>query len=113
MLAGKDGAREGKLVSAGPEDAAAAGFEAGLPGERLHRAVWHLIASGELEGALEPGSPTNDDLEPGPSTGSPGPDRRRLETGSKSPKDCYFPSPNFADRGFCEVRKKSCNKSCT
>ncbi len=64
VLAGKDGARAGRPVSAGPEDAAAAGFEAGPPGQRLHRAVWHLIASGELEGVLEPGSPTNDDPEP-------------------------------------------------
>jgi hypothetical protein len=64
VLARKDGAREGRPVFAGPGDAAA-GFEAGPPGKRLHRAVWHLIASGELEGVLEPGSPTNDDPEPG------------------------------------------------
>jgi hypothetical protein len=64
VLAGKDGAREGRPVSAGPEDAAAAGFEAGPYGERLHRALWRLIASGELEGVLGPG-PTADDA-PGP-----------------------------------------------
>ncbi len=64
VLAGKDGAREGRPVSAGPEDAAAAGFGAGPYGERLHRAVWRLIVSGELEGVLEPGSPANDDPEP-------------------------------------------------
>ena len=64
MLAGKDGAREGRPVSAGPEDAADAGFEAGPYGERLHRALWRLIASGELEGVVDPG-PTADDG-PGP-----------------------------------------------
>jgi hypothetical protein len=64
VLAGKDGAREGRPVSAGPEDAAAAGFEAGPYGERLHRALWRLIASGELEGVVDPG-PTADDG-PGP-----------------------------------------------
>jgi hypothetical protein len=64
VLAGKDGAREGRPVSAGPEDAAAAGFEAGPYGERLHRALWRLIASGELEGVVDPG-PTADDA-PGP-----------------------------------------------
>ncbi len=64
VLAGKDGAREGKPVSAGPEDAAAAGFEAGPHGERLHRALWHLIVDGELEGVVGPDlSP--DDPEPG------------------------------------------------
>ncbi len=65
VLAGKDGAREGRPVSAGPEDAAAAGFEAGPYGERLHRAVWRLIAGGELEVVLEPGPMANDEPEPG------------------------------------------------
>lgn len=65
MLAGKDGACEGRPVSSGPEDAAAAGFEAGPSGERLHRALWHLIANMELEGVLGPTSPADDDLEPG------------------------------------------------
>ena len=60
VLAGKDGAREGRPVSAGPEDAAAAGFEAGPYGERLHRAVWRLIASGRLEAVLGT-TPTPDD----------------------------------------------------
>ena len=64
VLAGKDRARDGRSVSAGPEDAAAAGFESGPYGERLHRALWHLIAVGELEGAVEPGPPSGD--EPGP-----------------------------------------------
>ncbi len=63
VLAGKDGARDGRSVSAGPEDAAAAGFEAGPYGERLHRALWRLIAVGELEGVVEPGPPLGD--EPG------------------------------------------------
>lgn len=63
VLAGKDSAREGRPVPAGPEDAAAAGFEAGPHGERLHRALWHLIASGELEVVLESD----------PSAGDPGP----------------------------------------
>jgi hypothetical protein len=64
VLAGKDGARDGRPVPAGPEDAAAAGFEAGPHGERLHRALWRLIASGELEGVVvEPGPPSGD--EPG------------------------------------------------
>ena len=63
VLAGKDGAREGRPVPAGPGDAAAAGFEAGPYGERLHRALWRLIASGELEGVVEPGPPSGD--EPG------------------------------------------------
>ena len=63
VLAGKDGAREGRPVPAGPGDAAAAGFEAGPYGERLHRALWRLIASGELEVVLDPG----------PSAGDPGP----------------------------------------
>ncbi len=65
VLAGKDGAREGKPVSAGPDDAAAAGFGAGPYGERLHRAVWRLIAGGELEGVLGPGPIANHDPEPG------------------------------------------------
>ena len=60
VLAGKDGAREGRPVPAGPGDAAAAGFGAGPHGERLHRALWRLIAGGELEGVLEP-PPTPDD----------------------------------------------------
>jgi hypothetical protein len=60
VLAGKDGAREGRPVPAGPEDAAAAGFESGPYGERLHRALWHLIAGGELEGVVEPGPPSGD-----------------------------------------------------
>ncbi len=60
VLAGKDGAREGRPVPAGPEDAAAAGFEARPYGERLHRALWRLIASGELEGVVDP-EPTADD----------------------------------------------------
>ena len=64
VLAGKDGARQGRPVSAGPEDAAAAGFGAGPYGERLHRAMWRLIASGQLEGVVEPGPPSGD--EPGP-----------------------------------------------
>ncbi len=63
MLAGKDGARDGRPVPAGPEDAAAAGFEAGPHGERLHRALWRLIAVGELEGVVGPGPPSGD--EPG------------------------------------------------
>jgi hypothetical protein len=63
VLAGKDGARESGPVPAGPEDAAAAGFEAGPHGERLHRALWRLIARGELEVVLGPG----------PSAGDPGP----------------------------------------
>jgi len=46
-------------VSAGPEDAAA-GFGAGPSGERLHRAVWRLIAEGSLEAVLEPGPPADD-----------------------------------------------------
>jgi hypothetical protein len=64
VLEAKDGARDGRPVSACPEDAAAAGFEAGPYGERLHRALWHLIAGGELEGVVWP-SPPSDDLEPG------------------------------------------------
>ncbi len=63
VLAGKDAARDGRPVPAGPEDAAAAGFEAGPYGERLHRALWRLIAVGELEGVVEPGPPSGD--EPG------------------------------------------------
>ncbi len=63
-LAGKDGARDGRPVSAGPEDAAAAGFEAGPYGERLHRALWCLIAVGDLEGVVDPCPPLGD--EPGP-----------------------------------------------
>ena len=66
VLAGKDGAREGRPVPAGPGDAAAAGFEAGPYGERLHRALWRLIAVGELEGVVEPGPPSGD--EPGSGT---------------------------------------------
>ena len=62
-LADKDGARDGRPVPAGPEDAAAAGFEAGPYGERLHRALWRLIAVGELEGVVGPGPPSGD--EPG------------------------------------------------
>jgi hypothetical protein len=65
VLAGKDGARDGRPVPAGPEDAAAAGFEAGPYGERLHRALWRLIASGELEGVVEPGPPSGDGPGPG------------------------------------------------
>jgi hypothetical protein len=65
VLAGKDGAREGRPVHTGPEDAAAAGFEAGPSGERLHRALWGLIAGGELEGVVEPGPSPDDDPEPG------------------------------------------------
>jgi hypothetical protein len=61
VLAGKDGARDGRPVPAGPEDAAAAGFEAGPYGERLHRALWRLIASGELEGVVEPSPPSGDE----------------------------------------------------
>ena len=64
VLAGKDGAREGRPVPTGPEDAAAAGFEAGPYGERLHRALWHLIAGGKLEGVVE-SNPPSGDLEPG------------------------------------------------
>ena len=64
VLEAKDGAREGRPVSAGPEDSAAAGFEAGPYGERRHRALWRLIASGELEGVVEPGPLPGD--EPGP-----------------------------------------------
>ena len=64
VLAGKDRAREDKPLSAGPEDAAGSGFEAGPHGERLHRALWNLIVDGELEGVLGPDlSP--DDPEPG------------------------------------------------
>jgi hypothetical protein len=63
VLEAKDSAREGRPVSAGPEDAAAAGFGAGPYDERLHRALWHLIASGELEGVMGP-NPPSDDLEP-------------------------------------------------
>ena len=65
VLAGKDGAREGRPVSAGPEDAAAAGFESGPYGERLHRALWRLIASGELEGVVEPDPPSGEEPDPG------------------------------------------------
>ena len=65
VLAGKDGARDGRPVPAGPEDAAAAGFEAGPYGERLHRALWRLIASGELEGVVGPGPPSGDEPESG------------------------------------------------
>ena len=65
VLAGKEGARDGRPVTAGPEDAAAAGFEAGPYGERLHRALWRLIANGELEGVVRPGSPADDDPGPG------------------------------------------------
>ena len=64
VLAGKDGACDGRSVSAGHKDAAAAGLEAGPYGERLHRALWRLIASGQLEGVVEPGPPSGD--EPGP-----------------------------------------------
>lgn len=64
MLAGKDGAQEGGPVAAGSEDAAVAGFGAGPSGERLHRAVWRLIASGRLEAVLGPGPPVDDG--PGP-----------------------------------------------
>ena len=60
VLAGKAAARGGGPVSAGPEDAAAAGFGTGPSGERLHRAVWSLIASGQLEAVLEP-TQTSDD----------------------------------------------------
>jgi hypothetical protein len=65
VLAGKDGAREGRPVSASPDDAAAAGVAVGPSGERLDRALWHLIANGELEGVLGPGFPADDDPEPG------------------------------------------------
>ncbi len=64
VLAGKDGARDSRSVFAGPEDAAAAGFEAGPYCERLHRVLWRLIEVGELEGVVEPGPPSGD--EPGP-----------------------------------------------
>jgi hypothetical protein len=64
VLEAKDGAREGRPVSTAHEDAALAGFEAGPYGERLHRALWHLIAGGKLEGVVEP-NPPSDDLEPG------------------------------------------------
>ena len=64
MLEGKAGARGGGPVSAGPEDAAAAGFGARPSGERLHRAVWRLIASGRLEAVLEPGPPAGEDTGP-------------------------------------------------
>jgi len=57
VLAGKEGARKGRPVPAGPEDAAAAGFGAGASGERLHRAVWCLVAEGALEPASGPDSP--------------------------------------------------------
>ena len=60
VLAGKAPARGGGPVSAGPEDAAAVGFGTGPSDERLHRAVWSLIASGQLEAVLEP-TPTPDD----------------------------------------------------
>jgi hypothetical protein len=57
VLAGKEGAHKGWPVSAGPEDAAAAGFGVGASGERLHRAVWCLIAEGSLEPASGPDPP--------------------------------------------------------
>lgn len=63
VLEAKDSAREGRPVSAGSEDAAAAGFEAGPYNERLHRALWHLIAGGELEVVVGP-TPPPDDREP-------------------------------------------------
>ncbi len=34
-------------------------------GERLHRAVWRLIAGGQLEVVLEPGPMANDEPKPG------------------------------------------------
>ena len=55
--AGKEGVQEGRPVPAGPGDAVAAGIGAGASGERLHRAVWRLIAEGALEPALEPDPP--------------------------------------------------------
>ena len=64
VLEAKDDAREGRPVSASYEDAVAAGFDAGPYSERLHRALWHLIAGGELEGVVGP-NPPSDDLEPG------------------------------------------------
>jgi hypothetical protein len=57
VLAGKDGARDGRSVSVG--------FEAGPYGERLHRALWRLIAVGELERVVEPGPPSGDEPRPG------------------------------------------------
>ena len=57
VLAGKEGVQEGRPVPVGPEDAAAAGIGAGASGERLHRAVWHLIAEGTLEATLGPEPP--------------------------------------------------------
>ena len=56
--AGKEGVQEGRPVPAGPGDAVAAGIGAGASGERLHRAVWHLIAEGALEAALVGARPT-------------------------------------------------------
>jgi hypothetical protein len=58
VLAGKEGVQEGRPVPAGPEDAAAAGFGAGASGERLHRAVWHLIADPGLAAGDGRGAPT-------------------------------------------------------
>ena len=59
VLGGKEGVQGGRPVPAGPEEAAAAGlFGAGASGERLHRAVWHLIAEGALEAALVGARPT-------------------------------------------------------
>src|ERR671916_1650833 len=40
VLAGKDGAREGRPVPAGPGDAAAGGFEAGRASGRPDPALW-------------------------------------------------------------------------
>ena len=57
VLAGKEGVQEGRPVPAGPEEAAAGLFGVGASGERLHRAVWHLIAEGALEAALGPDPP--------------------------------------------------------
>ena len=59
VLGGKEGVQEGRPVPAGPEEAAAAGlFGVGASGERLHRAVWHLIAEGALAAGDGRGAPT-------------------------------------------------------
>lgn len=52
-------------MSAGPDDAAAAGLGAGPPDERLHRAVWRPIAEGSLEAAFKADPPEGGGTKPG------------------------------------------------
>ena len=65
VLAGKGGAREGEPISASPDDAATAGFDAGPSGRYLDRVLWHLIGNGALEAVLDRPLPLDDISEPG------------------------------------------------